>query len=151
MTDTVESMDPGALLFAPHVAASPQETYDTLRRQCPVARSDFAGMTSIYISRYEDVCWALRHPEYFTSESDAMELGEQPLLPLQVDPPRHTKYRRLLNPRFLPREIGRSSPTCALSSPGSSTPSPTGATATSTRSSPPRCRRGSSWPSWASR
>jgi cytochrome P450 len=107
MTDTVESMDPGVLLFAPHVAVSPQETYDTVRRRCPVARSDFAGMTSTYISRYEDVCWALRHPEYFTSEGDAMELGEQPLLPLQVDPPQHTKYRRLLNPRFLPREIGR--------------------------------------------
>ncbi|TMM16897.1 MAG: cytochrome P450 [Actinobacteria bacterium] len=110
MTDTVESMDPGALLFAPHVAASPHETYDTLRRQCPVARSDFAGMTSVYLSRYKDVNWALRHPEYFTSESDAMELGEQPLLPLQVDPPRHTRYRRLLNPRFLPREIGRLEP-----------------------------------------
>ena len=46
MTDTVESMDPGVMLFAPHVAANPQQTYDTLRRQCPVASSDFAGMTS---------------------------------------------------------------------------------------------------------
>lgn len=110
MTDTVDSMDPGALLFEPHVAVNPQETYDTVRRQCPVARSDFAGMTTTYISRYEDVCWALRHPEYFTSEGDVMELGEQPLLPLQVDPPQHTKYRRLLNPRFLPREIGRLEP-----------------------------------------
>jgi cytochrome P450 len=110
MTDTVESMDPGGVLFAPHVALNPQEAYDTLRRQCPVARSDFAGMETIYISRYEDVTWALRHPEYFTSEGDTMELGEQPLIPLQVDPPRHTKYRRLLNPRFLPREIGRLEP-----------------------------------------
>ncbi len=110
MTDTVESMDPGGVLFAPQVALNPQETYDSLRRQCPVARSDFAGMETIYISRYEDVTWALRHPEYFTSEGDTMELGEQPLIPLQVDPPRHTKYRRLLNPRFLPREIGRLEP-----------------------------------------
>jgi cytochrome P450 len=110
MTDTVKPMDPGELLFAPHVAVSPHETYDTLRRECPVAKSDFAGMPTTYISRYEDVCWALRHPEYFTSEGDVMELGEQPLIPLQVDPPRHTKYRRLLNPRFLPREIGRLEP-----------------------------------------
>jgi cytochrome P450 len=110
MTDTVESMDPGALLFTPDVALNPQDTYDTVRRQCPVARSDWAGMESVYISRYEDVAWALRHPEYFTSEGDVMELGEQPLIPLQVDPPRHTKYRRLLNPRFLPREIGRLEP-----------------------------------------
>jgi cytochrome P450 len=110
MTDTVDSMDPGAMLFASDVAVSPHETYDTVRRRCPVARSDFAGETSTYISRYEDVWWALRHPEYFTSEDDSMELGEQPLLPLQVDPPQHTKYRRLLNPRFLPREIGRLEP-----------------------------------------
>ena len=110
MTDTAESLDPGLLLFAGD-ANSPQETYNTVRTQCPVARTEFLGRTTVYISRYEDVCWAMRHPEYFTSETgDDMQIGEQPLIPLQVDPPRHTQYRRMLNPRFVPREIEKLEP-----------------------------------------
>jgi cytochrome P450 len=75
-----------------------------------VARTEFMGQTSVYLSRYEDVCWAMRHPEYFTSENEDMKIGEQPLIPLQVDPPIHTQYRRLLNPRFVPREIEKIEP-----------------------------------------
>ena len=93
MTDTAESIDPGMLLFASDMR-QPQETLNTLRTKCPVARHDFLGNNTVYISRYEDVCWAMRHPEYFTSE-DTMELGEQPLIPLQVDPPKHTSSKRL--------------------------------------------------------
>jgi cytochrome P450 len=37
---------------------------------------------------------------------DAVSIGqEQPLIPLQIDPPDHTPYRRLLNPEFTPRKI----------------------------------------------
>ena len=110
MTDTAESVDPGAILFGHGVAAAPQETYDRLRRACPVSRSDFNGHASVYLTRYEDVCWAFRHPEVFSSEGDALSIGEQPLIPLQVDPPQHTDYRRFLNPRFVPREINRLEP-----------------------------------------
>jgi cytochrome P450 len=110
VTATDESIDPGLLLFAGD-ANSPQETYNTVRARCPVARTEFLGRTTVYISRYEDVCWAMRHPEYFTSETgDDMQIGEQPLIPLQVDPPRHTQYRRMLNPRFVPREIEKLEP-----------------------------------------
>jgi cytochrome P450 len=98
------------MLFAGDAATAPHDTYNTLRRQCPVARSEFLGQTTVYLSRYEDVCWAMRHPEYFTSENEDMKIGEQPLIPLQVDPPRHTQYRRLLNPRFVPREIEKLEP-----------------------------------------
>jgi cytochrome P450 len=53
------------------------------------------------------VQWALRHPEIFSSSADALSIGqEQPLIPLQVDPPLHTSYRRLLNPPFTPKRIG---------------------------------------------
>jgi cytochrome P450 len=108
VTDTAESIDPAQLLFMSDMRA-PQEMFNTLRGKCPVARHDFMGQNTVYISRYEDVCWAMRHPEYFSSE-DTMEIGEQPLIPLQVDPPRHTQYRRLLNPRFVPREIEKLEP-----------------------------------------
>jgi hypothetical protein len=64
-------------------------------------------MPGVYISGYEDIQWALRHPEVFSSSADALSIGqEQPLIPLQVDPPLHTSYRRLLNPPFTPKRIG---------------------------------------------
>jgi cytochrome P450 len=96
-------------LFSREVADDPQPMYGQLRQQCPVARSDLGGHHVVLISRYDDVLWALRHPEAFTS-AGGLNLGEQPLLPLEVDPPEHTGYRRLLNPRFVPREIERLEP-----------------------------------------
>ena len=58
----------------------------------------------------------MRHPEYFTSEDLDLYLGEQPQIPLEVDPPRHTKYRRLLGTRNSCRARSRSmSPRCGRS------------------------------------
>lgn len=104
-------LDPAILLFSPEGADRPHEAYETLRSQCPVHRSDFAGSPSVYVSRFEDVMWALRHPEVFSSSAEALDMGaDQPLIPLQVDPPEHTQYRRLLNPEFVPREISKLEP-----------------------------------------
>jgi cytochrome P450 len=48
---------------------------------------------------------ALRNPARFSSE-DLVEQGNTlPLIPLNVDPPDHVKYRRLLDPIFAPRRI----------------------------------------------
>ncbi|MGH9112454.1 MAG: cytochrome P450 [Acidimicrobiales bacterium] len=94
-------------LFSPEVADDPHPTYGRLREQCPVARGDLGGHQVVLLSRYEDVLHALRHPEAFTSAGGNLNLGEQPLLPLEVDPPRQTAYRRILNPRFVPREIDK--------------------------------------------
>jgi cytochrome P450 len=97
-------------LFSPSVADDPHPTYAELRSQCPVARGDLGGHTMVLLSRYDDVLFALRHPEAFTSAGGNLNLGEQPLLPLEVDPPAHTAYRRVLNPRFVPREIEKLEP-----------------------------------------
>jgi cytochrome P450 len=96
-------------LFSPEVADDPHPTYRQLREQCPVAKGDLGGHDVVLLSRYEDVLFALRHPEAFSSQS-GLGLGEQPLLPLEVDPPVHTGYRRILNPRFVPREIEKLAP-----------------------------------------
>jgi cytochrome P450 len=80
-------------------ATSPHAAYRALREQCPVLRSA-SGLGGVIISRYEDVLWALRHPETFSSEN-SVSIGQQrPLIPLQVDPPEHVKYRKLLDPAF---------------------------------------------------
>lgn len=109
MPDTSES-DAANSLFTPSVADDPHATYRRIRRDCPVARTDMGETAVVLISRYEDVNWALRHPEYFTSAAGSLNLGEQPLIPLQFDPPQHTKYRRLLSPQFVPREIQQLEP-----------------------------------------
>ena len=104
-------IEPALLLFSPTGADSPHDAYRTMRTQCPVHRGDFAGHPSVYVSRFEDVMWALRHPEVFSSSAEALDMGQdQPLIPLQVDPPEHTQYRRLLNPEFVPREIAKLEP-----------------------------------------
>lgn len=97
-------------LFSPPVANDPHPTYGQLREQCPVARGDLGGHQVVLLSRYDDVLYALRHPEAFTSAGGNLNLGEQPLLPLEVDPPQHTAYRRILNPQFVPREIEKLEP-----------------------------------------
>ena len=99
-------IDPGALLFSQDTADAPHEAYRQVRDTCPVARSEFAGTPAVFLARYDDVLWAMRHPDVFSSDVEALSIGqEQPLIPLQVDPPAHTKYRRLLNPEFVPRKI----------------------------------------------
>jgi cytochrome P450 len=97
-------------LFSPAVADDPHPAYGQLRAECPVAKGDLGGHAVVLLSRYEDVLWALRHPEVFTSAGGNLNLGEQPLLPLEVDPPQHTAYRRVLNPQFVPREIEKLEP-----------------------------------------
>ena len=42
---------------------------------------------------------------------DAVDLGNlRPLIPLQIDPPEHAKYRRILDPLFTPREMAAREP-----------------------------------------
>jgi cytochrome P450 len=88
--------------MAPEVAADPQPVYRMLREQAPVLRTE----TGVVISRRADVEWALRHPEIFSSGMAAVDLGNvRPLIPLQIDPPEHVKYRRLLDPLFAPQRM----------------------------------------------
>lgn len=109
---TSEAMqDPAELLFKAGVADNPAETYRELRERCPVARSMSPDMPSVYLFDYESVSWALRHPEVFSSSAEALSIGqEQPLIPVQVDPPLHTSYRRLLNRWFIPKRIAELEP-----------------------------------------
>ena len=99
--------DPTHLLFDPGAADAPQDAYRQIRSECPVARVPGpAGDQTVYLSSYEHAIWALRHPEVFSSAPGAVDIGQdQPLIPLQVDPPDHAKYRRLLDPEFSPKRM----------------------------------------------
>jgi cytochrome P450 len=91
---------PSFNLFDPEFARCPQSVYARMHAECPVSRMSFTG--SPIVSRYEDVLWALRHPEIFSSEMELqMALGtERPMIPQQIDPPAQTRYRKLLDPHF---------------------------------------------------
>jgi len=55
-----------------------------------------------------DVRHVLQHPEVFSSGIDAVAIGQvRPLIPLQIDPPRHRDYRKLLDPIFAPKQVAR--------------------------------------------
>jgi cytochrome P450 len=87
--------------------AEPQPMYKALRESTPVFRSPQA----VVLTRLSDIEMALKHTELFSSNMDAVDLGNlRPLIPLQIDPPEHAKYRRILDPLFTPREMGRREP-----------------------------------------
>ena len=99
-------------VFTPACANDPHSVYPELHEQCPVARtvSPFGGGYGVTLSRYDDVLWALKHPEVFSSK-DVVKVGNDvPLLPLSVDPPDHAKYRRLLDPQFSPKRMAELEP-----------------------------------------
>jgi cytochrome P450 len=102
MTDTEGYVDQAVAGLA-----EPQPMYKALRESTPVFRSPQA----VVLSRLADIEIALKRTELFSSNMDAIDLGNlRPLIPLQIDPPEHAKYRRILDPLFTPREMARREP-----------------------------------------
>jgi cytochrome P450 len=100
------SLDPERVnLFDESFARCPQHVYAEMHSRCPVARMVLSDQP--VIARYEDVVYALRHPEIFSSEMELqMGLGtERPMIPQQIDPPAQTRYRKLLDPHFSRRKM----------------------------------------------
>jgi cytochrome P450 len=85
----------------------PQPMYKALRESAPVFRSP----QGVVLSRLADIEMALKRTDVFSSNMDAVDLGNlRPLIPLQIDPPEHAEYRRILDPLFTPREMARREP-----------------------------------------
>ena len=110
-----ESNDLDINPFDPAVSRCPQKAYAEIRSRCPVVHRDSgaAAMGGAMISRFEDVMWALRHPEIFSSAMDVqMALGtERPMIPQQIDPPEQTRFRKLLDPYFSRKRMSGLVPT----------------------------------------
>jgi cytochrome P450 len=71
-------------------------------RENPVIRFDSLTL----VTRRGDIEAALRNAAVFSSKAEAVNLGNtRPLIPLQIDPPKHVKYRRILDPLFAPRSM----------------------------------------------
>jgi cytochrome P450 len=72
-------------------------------REQPVQR---IGDMFTLVTRREHVEDALRKSATFCWSQVPMDLGNvRPLIPLQIDPPQHVKYRRILDPLFAPKKM----------------------------------------------
>jgi cytochrome P450 len=89
-----------AELMSPELARNPQPTYAVLRESEPVMRLDGVG---VIVSSRAGVDEVVRNPDVFSSSMSAHDLKtRRPLIPLQIDPPDHRKYRKILDPLFAP-------------------------------------------------
>ena len=101
----------GLQMNNPEFNRHPQPGYRMLRDSGPVMTlsgmiPSRANADAHLVGRHADVVTVLRNPDIFSSRFDAVHIGQvRPLIPLQVDPPDHAKYRKLLDPLFAPRQI----------------------------------------------
>ncbi|MCS6925444.1 MAG: cytochrome P450 [Candidatus Binatia bacterium] len=95
--------------LAPEVMANPYPYYAELRNKAPVAWLE--PLQCWAVSRYVDVDFALRNPQLFPSSVfTAQALGDLNPVPetpwiLDMNPPDHTRLRKLVNKAFTPRLI----------------------------------------------
>ena len=90
----------------PEFAAHPQPLFKVLRDQTPVLSVPMPSGPGVLLTRKAEIMEALRHPEIFSSNMDAVDLkNKRPMIPLQIDPPDHKKFRKLLDPIFAPRKM----------------------------------------------
>jgi cytochrome P450 len=107
-------------LFSPAANADPHPIHARLRERAPVVKAEQVGLWTL--SRYDDVAFALKRPDLFSSQRDAaltqrlmdprlQDSVEFDLLNessiVAVDPPAHTRLRKLINSAFTPRAINR--------------------------------------------
>lgn len=98
-----------------YVGAVPYHRFAELRRQGVVWQDERDGPGFWAITRYEDCVAVNRDYEQFSSARKAVfiwelpeaELPQQQLMMLNMDPPLHTRYRRLVNKGFTPRMVSR--------------------------------------------
>lgn len=92
-----------AELMSPELARNPQPMYQMLRAGSPVLRVDGVG---VVVTSRSGVDTILRDPGLFSSSMSAIDLKtERPLIPLQIDPPAHRTYRKILDPLFAPQRM----------------------------------------------
>jgi cytochrome P450 len=84
-------------------ASDPQAAYRAMREAAPVLPLDDS---MVVVCRRTDIEEAFRRPDVFSSGMAAVDLQNvRPLIPLQIDPPDHKKFRKILDPLFAPRRM----------------------------------------------
>ncbi len=110
--DVPEGADPDAAEPArgfdhhdPDLVRDPESVFGPVREAQPLVHSERYGGFWL-LTRYDDVVAATLDCEAFTSAVPGTTLipptqpRHDPLLPIELDPPEHTRYRALVNPLF---------------------------------------------------
>jgi cholest-4-en-3-one 26-monooxygenase len=111
MTSTLTGID---LLEDTWARAVPYEQFARLRREAPVYWHQHPESTGFWaVTRYDDVRAISRDHDTFSAELGSTFVGDQTLEALEMirmtilnmDPPKHSRYRRLVSAGFTPRMI----------------------------------------------
>lgn len=81
-------------------------SFERLRSQCPVGRSEAHGGFWV-VTGYPETMEIINNPEIFSSKSIIVPPFPKAsrMVPIEVDPPDHMKYRRILARVFSPRMV----------------------------------------------
>ncbi len=80
--------------------------YDDMRRRCPVAHSEYLHWS---LFRHDDVTRVLDDYQTFGNA-----VSSHFSVPNGMDPPEHTKYRRIIEPYFSPQRMEAFEPACRV-------------------------------------
>jgi cholest-4-en-3-one 26-monooxygenase len=108
-------------LYDPNIYARdvPHEAFAVLRREAPVHfHREPSGRGFWAVTKYDDVVTVSKDPGRFSSYRGGTNIQDYPpedlstiqLLMLNMDPPQHNKFRRLVSQGFTPRVIARLEP-----------------------------------------
>lgn len=122
MTDVADIDLADIDLSDPALRADPHPIYHRLRAEAPVQEIVGPEGPELLLTRYEDCAAVLRDPRWSSSPSHA-EAGQNVASPLRaavagdnfpvllfMDPPDHTRLRRLVSKAFTPRTVERLRP-----------------------------------------
>ena len=95
--------------WGPAFVADPYPVLERMRKECPVAHNDLFGGLTI-LTGYNEVSEAARNPGSFSSRRNVLndlplDRTGQVLPPVNLDPPEHTRVRRLELPFLNPTAI----------------------------------------------
>ena len=85
------------------------ETFATMRQSCPVTHSSAHGGFWV-VTRYDEAATVLREADRFSNKASGsvrQDAHQLPLIPMVIDPPEQTEFRRILNPSFTPAMMAR--------------------------------------------
>jgi len=112
--DTIDLFDPGV-----YAQGMPHDVFATLRRESPILRHpEPAGPGYWALMKYEDIVAVSSDNTLFSSWTGGTNIPDMPedamavirTILINMDPPQHTKYRRLVSTGFTPKMIAALEP-----------------------------------------
>jgi cytochrome P450 len=108
-----ELVHPVGLTYGSEFLAAPHDYMASFHEQFPpifYCPSEMTG-NAWFLLKHADCFFALRHPEIFTTAGATPFPRDPdnyfPMVPLEIDPPGHRKYRAVLDPMFSPQAVLR--------------------------------------------